>query len=125
MEVQRLTEDELRIVDNPEDVPYLEMIKGMSLLEMDSFKCYRPRYLEHYNRKQNDWLAREMHLIRARPGHPDNLSHDALQQELVDDMVASHNGQRFKVWYVLKYPGFVERIEKKVSTQVPVIVSVG
>jgi len=112
MQIQRLTEDELKIVDNPEDIPYLEIIKGMSLDEMESFKCYRPKNLDHYNRKQNEWLSRELDLIIHRPGHPENLSHDELQRELTEDMIAHHNGQRFKIFYFLKYPGLVERIDQ-------------
>jgi len=50
-----------------------------------------------------------MHLIKTRSGHPENLSHDELQGELAEDMENHHTGNRFKVWYVLKYPSLVER----------------
>jgi hypothetical protein len=83
----------------------------MSLEEMSSFDVYKPIYLEHYNRKQRDWIDREMYLIANRPGHKTDFSHDELQRELIEDMEENHNPLRFKVFYALKYPGFVKRIE--------------
>ncbi len=109
MKPERLTAEELKIVDNPEDILYLEIIKGMSLDEMKNFDCYKPKHMDHYLRKQKNWIDREMHLIKTRSGHPENLSHDELQGELAEDMENHHTGNRFKVWYVLKYPSLVER----------------
>ena len=111
MKVERLTENEIKIVDNPEDIIYLEIIKGMSPEEKSSFDCYRPKSIEHYNRKQREWVAREIYLIGHRPGHGEKVS----SSELLEDIETYHNGLRFKVFYTLKYPGLVERFDGSVK----------
>ncbi|MEM3113327.1 MAG: hypothetical protein QXI33_02795 [Candidatus Pacearchaeota archaeon] len=108
MKPERLSNAEIEIVDNPEDIPYLEIIKGMTLEEMKFFDCYSPKYIDHYNRKQNEWIKSEKHLIRNRPGHGEDVS----PEELLEDMKHNHNALRFKVWYVFKYPGLVKRIKE-------------
>ncbi len=107
---QRLSEEERRIVEDPSDIIYLEIVKGMSVEEMSAFDCYRPKDFHHYTSIQKSWIQKEMYLIMARPGHDSNTTHDSLQGELAEDMISNRNGPRFKTFYVLKFPEMVERI---------------
>jgi len=104
---QKLTPEELSFVTDKTDVIYLEIIKGMSLDELNSFNIYTPKDLLHYGKIQISWLQTEKHLIKNREGHDGEVS----EEELISDMLHYHNGERFRVFYVLKYPNMVRRIE--------------
>lgn len=104
MKIIRLNQEESEIVDNPADIPLLEILKGMSIEELKEFDAYRPTNMCHYTRKQNSWLEREKYLIQNREGHEDVVT----SGELVEDMLKNHNAEKFKAWYVLKYSHMVE-----------------
>jgi hypothetical protein len=110
MKPTRLTEDEINVVTNPDagDFILLEIIKGMSLKEMQTFDVYHPKYMQHYKDIQLTWLNTEKHLLYERPC---NEHHEVPEELLIEDFEKCHNGERFRVFYVLKYPEMVERIK--------------
>jgi len=109
MKLVKLTAEELAILGDSSDILYLEMIKGMSLDEMKEYDQYVPRDMGHFTQMQNEWLGTEMHLIVHRPNSGPSLTQDELRLLLVDDFNACHNGERFKVFYCLKFPNRVKR----------------
>lgn len=110
MEPTKLTEEEISVVTNPDagDFILLEIIKGMSLEEMHSFDVYTPIYKKHYMDIQMTWLNTEKYLLFNRPC---NCKNEVPEELLIEDFEKNHNGERFKVFYVLKYPAMVKRIK--------------
>ena len=106
MKIKKLTDTELAIVDNLSDIVYLETIKGMNCDEMKSFDCYVPKDMRHYLRKQTEWISTERNLIGSRKGCS---CYEINDEELLEDFNRCHNGERFKVFYCLKFPELVER----------------
>lgn len=107
MKIVPLTDAELAIViDDSGDKIFLEIIKGMSHEELREFDVYCPKNLKHYNTIQTEWIKTERYLIEHRGGN----WHDVSEIELIDDMTNHRNGERFRVFYVLKYPALVKRI---------------
>lgn len=109
MKPEPLTTEEISVVTNPEagDLILLEIIKGMDLDEMRAFDAYKPLYRKHYDDIQISWLTTEKHLLYERPC---NHHHEVPEELLIEDMEKCHNAERFRVFYVLKYPGMVKRI---------------
>ena len=105
MRLEKLTPEELAIVDNPTDFLYLEIIKGMDVDEMKSFDAMVPNEQEHYMRNQREWIQTERFLIGQRNGC------EASSKDLLDDFEKCHNGERFRVFYCLKFPHMVSRRE--------------
>ena len=100
-----LTDEEKRILNNHEDMPILERIKGMNSQELKSFDSYHPIDLTHYNKIQLEWVASEKYLIAHRPGHTGEVT----PLELIQDMQINKNGERFRAFYVIKYPDRVKK----------------
>ncbi len=118
MQPQELEDEELSILDdNDEDLVLLEIIKGMSVEELRSFDRYRPLCLKHYNKVQVKWLTTEELLIQGRDGHSEVVE----EAELLQDMEDNHNPERFRTYYVLKYPAFVEPLSKRASRCCPAV----
>lgn len=109
MRPEPLTQEEISVVTNPDagDLILLEVIKGMTLEEMRSFDAYTPIYKQHYKDIQMSWLSTEKHLLYERPC---NLHREVPEDLLIEDFEKCHNGERFRVFYVLKYPNMVRRI---------------
>jgi hypothetical protein len=105
MKPTELREDEKVFVYDDGDRVFLEIIKGMSLEELRSFDIYGPRDVRHYNNIQLTWLTTEKHFIQNRAGHIGEVSN----AELLEDIDKYHNAERFRVFYVLKYPNMVKR----------------
>lgn len=110
MKPERLTAEEIGVMTNPEagDLIILEIIKGMCIEEMKAFDVYTPIYKQHYTDIQLGWLTTEKHLLYNRPC---NCKHEVPEELLIEDFEKCHNGERFKVFYVLKYPAMVKRIK--------------
>jgi hypothetical protein len=104
-----LSKEEESFVTDSGDKIILEIIKGMSLEELREFDIYKAKSLKHYNDMQCTWLHTERHLIGHREGHKDEVS----VEELIEDIHLHNNGERFRVFYVLKYPTRVERTQVK------------
>ena len=106
MEPTKLSIEEAALIKNYDigDHILLEIIKGMSLEEMKSFDVYKARYMKHYIDIQKEWLGTEKHVLQTRNGR------DISEDELIEDLSKCHNGERFRVFYVLKYPEMVDRI---------------
>ena len=86
-------------------MPILERIKGMNSQELKSFDSYHPIDLTHYNKIQLEWVASEKYLIAHRPGHTGEVT----PLELIQDMQINKNGERFRAFYVIKYPDRVKK----------------
>ena len=100
MKPTKLTLEERAVIHNPINIPYFEIIKGMNLKELRSFDIYKPNDLQHYLNRQKDWLNEEKHLIGHRLGHNRKVN----DTELLNDFEHYHNGERFRVFYVFKFP---------------------
>ena len=105
MKPEPLNEDELSLVKHDGDKIVLEIIKGMSLQELRYFDIYKPIDLMHYNSIQCLWLYTEKHLLDRRDG----TYREATEEELINDINKFHNGERFRVFYVLTFPYMVLR----------------
>ena len=111
MRPEKLTEEELGVVSSDAgDLIILEIVKGMCVEEMRSFDVYAPKYMKHYTDVQVSWLNAEKHLLKNRPC---NCQKEVPEELLIEDFEKCHNGERFKVFYVLKYPSMVKRTEKE------------
>jgi len=108
MKISQLTPEEKALITDPADIPVLEVIKGMSLEEMTEFSQYIPMSLRHYNSIQMEWLRKERYLIAHRENQCRDIS-DVSELELLEDLKKNHNAERFRVWYVLKFPHMVKR----------------
>lgn len=109
MKPELLTEEEMSVITNPEpgDIVRLQFIKGMTIEEMREFDRYTPLYMNHYVDKQKPWLETEKHLLFERPCN----NHNEVPEELlIEDFEKCHNGERFRVFYVLKYSDMVKWI---------------
>jgi hypothetical protein len=96
-----LTDDELRIIPNPHDALIIARIKRMSAQRLRSFDAYIPiNAIEqrNYYRAQTEWIAHEQYLLTRR------LGRTPTHAELSADFIHAQNGQRFRAYYVLKYP---------------------
>lgn len=105
-----LSKEEIEVITNPEvgDLILLEIIKGMNITEMRSFDVYKPTCMKHYTNIQISWLTTEKYLLFNRPC---NCKHEVPEELLIEDFEKCHNGERFRTFYVLKFPSMVERIK--------------
>ena len=95
-----LTLEELAVIHDPINVPYFEIIKGMSLAELRAFDKYIPTDMKHYMSVQVSWIEEERYLIGRRFHPARKISDEALMR----DMEKYHTPERFRTFYVLKYP---------------------
>ena len=107
MRIIPLTPEERAILDNPDaDAPIIEIINGLTYEELKEFDMYSPRDFKHYMGVQRSlWFEKEKYLISHRPGH----SLEVKEEELLEDMKIHQNGERYRAWYVLKFPDKVRR----------------
>jgi len=111
MKPQPLDESELALVrGNHDDVVLLEILKGMSVDELRSFDVYAPMCMKHYMKIQESWIITEKSLLVWSCGR--NID----ESELINDMVKTRNPERFRAYYVMKFPGFVTRIAKDIDS---------
>lgn len=103
-----LSQQEKSFILEKGDKTLLEIIKGMSLIELKNFDIYKPIDFKHYHSIQINWINTERYLISHRDGFYKEIS----EEELIQDMEKNNNPQRFRVFYVLKYPSMVVRIDE-------------
>ena len=103
--VATLTGEERAIINDSCDIPILEQIKGMSIQELKIFDLYGPLDFCHYVGLEKEWLETARYLIARREGHSSEVS----DYELLKDIGENHLGERFRAWYVLKFPEKVRR----------------
>jgi len=102
--MEDLTKEEQSLVPNHADKVLLQIVKDYELRgDLDKFDIYKPKYFQHYMDIQKGWLETEKELVSTREGHI------ATEDELLEDMVKYHTPERFRAYYVLKYPAMVER----------------
>lgn len=102
MKLEKLTENENRLIHNPKDKIYIRIIKGCSIEELKEFDKCKPINLNHYNSKQLDWIKTDKYFLREK------LHHEPSELELITDLQKSHLMNRYKAFYVLKYPHMVD-----------------
>ena len=101
-----LTREERAIVDDSDDVYILEQIKSMTPQELRVFDSYGPIDFSHYVGLEKEWLERAEYLIAHRLGHSLEVS----DSELLEDVKENHLAERFRAWYVLKFPERTTRV---------------
>ncbi|HLD98053.1 MAG TPA: hypothetical protein VI815_01890 [Candidatus Nanoarchaeia archaeon] len=112
MRLQRLTPEEINILDDLSDVPILETIKGMNEEELKEYDVYRPIDMAFYTSEQNKWIAKEKWLVGTRIG----IDPQATPEELIEDFLSNHIPQKYKAYFVLKYPDMVIRRDSVLET---------
>ena len=106
MRLEDLTEEELRVIHDPEDRFFISLIKGCSQEELREFDKYKPINLHHYAEIQKPWIEEDRYLLGIK------INHEPTEMEFCDDYVrTTHNAERFRAYYVLKYHHMVERIK--------------
>jgi len=100
----KLSQEEITLLENTSDIPILEVIKGMTLEELKYFDDYVPLNLEYYNNGQIKWYDKERYLIGTRNGKK-----EVSPLELIEDMSNNHTPNRYKAYFVLKFPDKVKR----------------
>jgi len=103
MRIEKLSPLEKALISNPKDLVYLELIKGMNLRELKEFDVYIPLNLKDYNHHQMGWIQTEKYLIGKK------THKEVSDNELIEDFTKQHTPERYKAFYVLKYPYMVER----------------
>ena len=102
-----LTEAEIDVLDNPSEED-LRILEGIKDLDYDTFQkeydCYRPTDMQHYLSLEREWLQKEKYFLGIKEHH------NPLIQEFLEDISKSHIGEKFKAFYVEKFPEKVEKI---------------
>lgn len=96
-----LTPAEASLVSDAKDLPYLEIIKGMNAAEFAAFSRYVLVDFRHYVQLQLEWLRTEKWLLGSK------IQRDPSTHDLLEDVHLLPNSERFRVFYVLKYPHMV------------------
>ncbi len=100
-----LSREERAILDS-ESETLLEIIKGMGIEELTSFDHFEALDRRHYDAKQIEWLRKERYLVGAREHH------EPSEMELIDDVMRHHNGERFRAYYVMRFPNKVRHKDR-------------
>lgn len=105
MSLERLTEQELNAIHNPADIFYLEIVKDYDKQgRLSDFDVYTPTNLKHYAEKQKEWLEDDRWYLGKK------LDHNPTEAEFMEDYCEkTHNAQRFRLFYELKYPTMIKR----------------
>lgn len=85
-----------------------EIILQIDSLSLEELKYYSDHYivnnLNHYMKLQIEWLEKEKYYLGIK------LRHNPNNEELINFWVKHHNSERFRAFYVLKYPDKVRFI---------------
>jgi len=106
-----LTREEINIINTTKgmDSKDYEAIAQTKLFitnpSAKKFDRYIPKNPRHYQTLQTHWLENECWLLGQR------LHHKPSPHELFEDFKTNKNGLRFKIFYCLRYPDKVKRIE--------------
>jgi len=104
-----LSTDELRVA-NLADALTIARIKRMSPQQLKRFDCYVPidAAARHaYDAAQMEWIRGGHYLLSTR------LGRSPTQAEVSADFNAHRNGQRFRAYYVMKYPQRMKPITRR------------
>ena len=103
-----LSKEEREIVSDPNDLIYVAAVNNLlrknpeRALRID--RSYVSSDLGHYCLIQQSWVRTEEYLIGIRVGHKPTVP------ELREDFAKYQNGIRFKLFYFLKWPERVVRV---------------
>lgn len=101
-----LSAGELRVTD-VRDAVTIARIKRMApqrLVRYDRFVPVNNEHQRNFHTLQMEWIRGEHYLLSRR------LGRCPTQAELSADFNANRNGQRFRAYYVMKYPERMKRI---------------
>lgn len=104
-----LTPGELRVLGTLSDALIIARIKRMSdakLKRADRFMPLDEEQQRFYQAVQAEWLKGEQYLLGTR------LGRSPTQRELFVDFMNNHNGQRFRAYFLMKYPDRMRRCPK-------------
>ena len=96
-----LSPGELRILGSLSDALIIARIKRMSdekLRRADQFVPRDEHQERFYQAVQSEWLKGEQYLLGTR------LGRSPTERELFVDFMNNHNGQRFRTFFLMKYP---------------------
>jgi hypothetical protein len=112
---QDLTFDELKLVNDPEDIPFLYLIKNLSSKHKNDFyQSFRvkPEYQKHFSGFQAPWLERHEYFLGLeldkahKQATPDTINR-VLVDEILSPEITSEN-VRCKLFYAMRYPKHIE-----------------
>lgn len=110
-----LTPGELRILGNVRDALIIARIKRMPARKLQQFDQWIPvdaAQQKFYQAVQFEWLRREQYLLGMR------LRRAPTDRDLIQDFMNNHNGERFRAFFAMKYPGRM-RLRSKTSAKRP------
>ena len=105
----KLSLEERALITDTQDIVYLETVKGHENEgSLNAYDCYKPTDLKHYNHLQTYWLEKDRELLE------DKVHHKVSELELLKDYTeTTHNAQRYRIFYCLKYARMVKRDYRK------------
>jgi GTPase SAR1 family protein len=89
--------------DDIEIVNYVDSLSNKQLSHYS--RCYTVKSLRHYVTIQYHWMEEAKYFAGL------TLKHNPTQMELVDHWNAHQNAERFRAYYIVKYPDRVNIIE--------------
>lgn len=93
----------IQVWASPEDS---EIINKVDSMNNTTLNYYSEHFvvidLKHYMKLQIKWMEEERYFLGTR------VHHNPTDEELIEDWILHKNPQRFRAFYVLKYPEKVE-----------------
>lgn len=92
------------MITSKEDYELIKLIDSLSDGELNYYsKVYVALDLRHYITLQLTWMEEEKYFLGME------LHHDPSEEEMITAWIKHHNSERFRAFYVLKYP---EKVKK-------------
>ena len=111
-----LSESDLQSIDNTRGMTqedYIFVARAKRIVEVEKKQQLRDKYdpmrradPHHYNTLERYWLEHEEIALKKR------LGREPTAREFAEDFEENKNGERFKIFYCLKFP---EKVEKKIK----------
>jgi hypothetical protein len=77
----------------------LKLIDDMSPANLFLVDVFMPIDGRHYAKQFRPWYDDERHLLGEK------LNHQPDAGEMLSDFISTHNPQRFRLWYLMNFPG--------------------
>jgi len=73
-------------------------LDSLSLTEIKEYTKYTPIDIKHYAEIQKHWIEVEIYYLAQK------LGREPSDEELIGDFEETHNPERYRAFYVLKFP---------------------